>query len=194
MKMLNNKKGFTIVELLVGIAILSLILLLTNRFISTAFTSTRFENELNTAVKNAQKGIDTIKVELRGANSSDQGDYAINHIDNDEIIFFSDVDGDDSMEKIRYFLSGTRLYKTTTLAGALNDYTGDTSTTTISRYVNNMGTDIFTYYDGENLETANINDIRLVNVVLLINVTPGISPDDYHLETSIHLRNLKDNL
>ena len=39
-----------------------------------------------------------------------------------------------------------------------------------------------------------INEVRLINVILKINVTPLVAPNDYYVETDIQLRNLKDNL
>jgi hypothetical protein len=60
--------------------------------------------------------------------------------------------------------------------------------------MNNQEDTIFTYYDSDHSEANIINDIRLVNIQLKINVTPNIAPNDYWARTDIQLRNLKDNL
>src|SRR3989339_105358 len=53
---------------------------------------------------------------------------------------------------------------------------------------------LFTYYDSNNATSTSINSIRLIKTSIKINVTPGIAPNDYYVETSVQLRNLKDNL
>ena len=68
------------------------------------------------------------------------------------------------------------------------------ATTTIASYVNNQEEAIFTYYDNSYNETGLINNVRLINIKLKINVTPERAPMDYTVETDVTLRNLKDNL
>ena len=76
----------------------------------------------------------------------------------------------------------------------LNDYDQPRSTTTIAQYMNNQDEPVFIYYDNNRAETADIDSIRLINIQLRINVTPWRMPNDYYVETDVHLRNLKDNL
>jgi len=189
-----NKKGFTLIEILVTMTIFSIIVTITGNFIITSFRSNRFISEQEQAVTNARRALDITKKEIRGANSSEQGDYPLRTIDNDDFSYYSDIDDDGEMERIRYYLSGTNLIKELTEPGASKDYSSSPSVTIISQYMNNQEENIFTYYDSSHTETSLINEVRLVNISLKINVTPSISPNDYYVETDVTLRNLKDNL
>ena len=191
--MLNNK-GFTLVEVLVSMSILMIIVFISTNFISTSSRSAKFASEQEEAITNARKAMDVTKREIRGANSSERGDYALATIEDDEFSFYSDVDNDGQMENIRYFLTGTNLIKELTEPGASNDYSETPTQQTISHFVNNQEENVFTYFNRDYIETNTINEVRLVNVNLKINVTPTIAPNDYYVETDITLRNLKDNL
>ena len=125
---------------------------------------------------------------------SDKGDYPLSTTTAQTFSFYADIDNDLSAEKVTYFASSSVLYKTVSQPGTLLDYTGTTTTESIANYLNNRLEPIFRYYNASNTETAIINEIRLVNVSLKINVTPDIAPNDYYVETDANLRNLKDNL
>lgn len=189
-----NKRGFTLAEILAVISIILIITAISTDFLVKAFRSSRFISEQDQAVTNARRAINIIKKEIRGANSSDRGDYPLNLIDNDEFIFFSDINSNGVTDKVRYFVNGTNLIKEVTQPGALNDYSGDSESQIISQFMNNAEEDIFVYFDRNYNETSLINEVRLIKVILKINVTPNISPNDYYVETDVTLRNLKDNL
>lgn len=191
--MMNNK-GFTLIELLVAASILVLIATIVLDFVRTGFEATRYESEQAEAVKNSRSALSDITREVRGANSSEQGGYAINTIDAEEFIFFSDINDDGETERVRYYLAGTRLIKDVNLSGSDNAYNTATTTTVIADYINNDTEDIFRFYDSSYAETDIISNVRLIKVVLKINVTPEIAPADVYVETDVTLRNLKSNL
>lgn len=190
----KKNDGFTLVEILIVIGITLMISYILFAFISTSFKSIRFVSEQETATQNARRGLEYISKEVRGANSSEQGNYPLSRVDEYDFIFYSDVDDDGQTERVRYIRSGTNLYRVVTEPGALNDYSGNIGTTTISQYINNDEEPIFNYYDNDYNIAASINTVRLVKVHLRVNVTPTISPNDYDVYTDVHLRNLKDNL
>lgn len=190
----KNIKAFTLVEILVTMSIFMIIVFMSSNFLTNSFKNSRFISEQDDAVTNARRALDVSKKEIRGANSSEQGDYALATIEDDNFIFYSDVDNDGEMEKIRYYLVGTDLIKQLTEPGPSKDYTLAPSSQTISHFMNNQEESVFTYYDSNYNETSLINEVRLIKINLKINVTPTISPNDYYVETDITLRNLKDNL
>ena len=189
---LTNLQGLTLVELLVVISILTLTYFITSDIIITGLKMTRYESEQATAVEYARKSMGIITKDIRGANTSERGDYPIVTAQEDELTFFNDTNGDDLMEKIRYYLDGTNLIREIHLPGALKDYSVFSASSTIAAYVNNAGTPIFTFYDSSSAETDVINQIRMVRTHIMINVTPASIPNDYILESDVNLRNLKD--
>ncbi|KKQ54128.1 MAG: hypothetical protein US83_C0002G0087 [Candidatus Falkowbacteria bacterium GW2011_GWC2_38_22] len=190
----KNNYGYTLVELMVSITIFLTIAFIGSDFIITGFKTTRFENEQAEAVKIARDAMKTMVLELKEARHSDGTDVAINTAEQQNIIFYADIDNDGQTEKIRYFISGLDLIKVVTKPGIASDYSGLGATSTIAQYVNHQGAAIFSYFDSEDMATNNKYDIRLININLSINVTPTIMPDDFTVETEVHFRNLKDNL
>jgi len=186
--------GFTLVEILVATSIMLLVMTLGQSFIMQGFKSTTFNTEQEEAIRTGRNAMNTITKEIRGANSSEQGDYPLLQVEEQDIVFYSDVDNDDLMEKIRYFRQDDTLIKTITEPGALYDYNENPSTSTLSLYLNNQEEPIFSYFNSNNIATDVINDIRLININLRINVTPWRAPNDYYLETDVSFRNLKSNL
>jgi prepilin-type N-terminal cleavage/methylation domain-containing protein len=190
----NKNQGFTLIEILVAMGIFMIVFALGADFITTGFRATTFQAEQETAVQDARRAMDIMTKEIRGANQSAQGSYPIANMDTDMLEFYSDVEYDEAMDKVKYFLDGTALKKVVTQPGPFSDYDQPGATTTIAQYVNNQSEPIFTYYDGNYAITDAINNVRLVKITLKINVTPERAPNDYYVETDVHLRNLKSNL
>lgn len=193
-KIKNQKAGFTIIELMVSVAIVTVIVYICMDYLLLAFKAARYSDEQQEAVTIARNSMDIITKEIRGANSSEQGGYPLSFIEDDEIIFFSDIDDDNIYEKIRYFVSGITLTRVINEPGALNDYNTSGTSTSIADYINNISEPIFIYYDDNHNETDIINNVRLIQFNLKINVTPAIAPNDVYVKSEVNLRNLKDNL
>lgn len=189
-----RKSGFSLLEVTISMSIFLAIMVLGGNFIITGFRSTTFGAEQATAIASARRAMEIMTKEIRGINTSDRGDYPLANVQADNFCFYSDINYDGSMEKIQYYLDNLLLKKTVTLSGPDNEYSAPGATTTIADYVNNQTEPIFTYYDSNRAETADIDEIRLISISLKMNVTPTISPNDYYVETDISLRNLKDNL
>ncbi len=190
-----NKKGFSLIEILLSISILTIIMVMGSDFIIKSFKSTRFVSEQEEAVSHARRAMGIMIKELRGANISQKGDYPLLRINDDDLIFYSDIDSDGIKEKIQYVADtdNNLLIKKVTEPDASGDYTNIGASTTISKYLNNHEDDIFTYFDSNNNQTTVINDVRMIHIKLKINVTPTIMPNDYVLEGNVVIRNLKSN-
>ncbi|MFH0891992.1 MAG: type II secretion system protein [Candidatus Falkowbacteria bacterium] len=190
----TKEPGFTLVEVLVVVAILSSISALTLSLVVTGFKATRFEAEQAEAIAHARNAISVMKKEIRGANSSEQGSYALDSIEEQEFVFYADIDADDRYEKVRYYLDDLDLIREVTEPGALNDYSEAPASTTIAQFVNNQEENIFTFYNSSYNIASTTNEVRLININLKINVTPETAPKDVYVESDVTLRNLKSNL
>ncbi len=192
--MLNKNQGFSLIEISVVITIIMVSAFIATDFISMGFRTAQFTKEQDTAVQIARNSMATIVKEIRGANTSEQGDYPLIVTDDEEVVFFSDIDNDNEFEKIRYYVNGTQLNKAVTEPGPLHDYSGISTNTINAEYLNNGSEAVFVYYDETYTETDVINEIRLIKVNLKINVTPSVAPNDIYVSSDVNLRNLKDNL
>jgi len=101
-------KGFTMVETMVTIAIFSLVIGATMGFITISYKTYGFSWQQSVAINEARKGIETMVKEIREARTGDDGSYPIEKARDKEFIFFSDIDKDEEVERVRYFLGTTQ--------------------------------------------------------------------------------------
>lgn len=151
--------------------------------------SSAFQREQQEAIDEARDAMAEMTKEIRGAISSEKGDYAIDTAEGDNFIFYNDVDQDGIKEKIRIYRDNTELKKVITEPGSDNLYSGTGLTSVVARYMNNGGEPVFEYADQNMTPAVTNNQIRLVTITLKINVTPEVAPADYFLEGSVKLRN-----
>lgn len=192
--------GFTMMEILLVLGISSMVILVASLFLVRGFKSNIFGEEQGLAVRNGRKVGEKMVQEIREATNSERGDYLIDKVQEQTLSFYSDIDKDDSVEKIRYFLDGNILKR-----GTINP-TGDPVQyldtneliENLAEFMNNQSEPVFTYYDANNSlitdPLTNKSDIRLINISLKINVTPTVAPNDFYVEMESQIRNLKDNL
>jgi prepilin-type N-terminal cleavage/methylation domain-containing protein len=143
--------------------------------------------------------------EFRLARTSDNGAYAIQTANDNEIIFYSDVDFDGQTEKIRYTLSGNEFSRgiTEPTANPISYPTNDEVVKSLSDIVRNSTQSAFVYYN-EDWPSDTINnplsspistgDIKLVKLYLRINTKNNDPDGDYIIETYAQPRTLKQNL
>lgn len=198
-KISNNQAGFTLLEMIVSLSIFVMVVGMATAFFIQSYRINTFGSELDYQVKGARDGLEVMTKEIREAISSDRGDYLIEDTGEQNLTFYSDIDGDGSAERVRYFINGSDLNKgVTDPTGSPAEYLAQNEViTVITGYVNNLTTPIFTYFDGNNnqlTQPIDKNSVRLIHVCLKIDIKPDQSPQQYNLETDIQIRNLKDNL
>jgi len=181
-------------EVLVTTGIFLLVMALGGQFITGGFDILRFQADQEEAVANARVAMNSLSRDLREARSSERGDYPLSAAEEQNLVWYGDIDNDEEAERIRYYQEASELKRVVTEPGPADDYNGDAATTTIAKYLNNETDPIFRYFDSANNETGAINEVRLIGVYLKVNVTPNQRPNDYQLESFVHLRNLKENL
>lgn len=195
-----NKKGYTLLEITVVMAIFVTLSIVAYDFVISGLKAGIFGYEQDTAITNARKVINSINKEIRGTEQSDRGDYLLDTVATNTLIFFSNIDAQTDIEKISYFTDGSNFMKVIIKpTGTPLEYSNANAvTSTVANYVNNKASAVFTYYDTNNNIISNPTDnkrhIRLIHVYLRINVTPDRAPKDYDIDSDIQIRNLKDNL
>ncbi|OGM14647.1 hypothetical protein A3D84_00140 [Candidatus Woesebacteria bacterium RIFCSPHIGHO2_02_FULL_42_20] len=201
----NLKHGFTLVEVLVtgflavavGAALVGL------QYILTQNQLTVFSNYIN--VDEANFGITNLERELRSARSGDNGSYPLEIAGDWEIIFYSDIDYDGNAERVRYFLADSTLTKgiIEPTGFPITYPAGNEFVKIISENVRNGIEPVFYYYNSNwPLDTVNnplaqplrLSDTRLIGILLRLNSDSSGPDDDYILESTIAIRELKDNL
>lgn len=191
-------KSFTLIETLVAIFVFVLAMGTVSALIVRGYQSQAFTFQQSQAIDEARRGIETMVKEIREARPGDDGSYIIERAEDFEFIFYSDIDKDEDTEKVRYFTSENTFKK------GVIDPSGwpigynpeDEEIFILSQYVRNQPP-IFRYFDGDLNELpppARLKETKLMRVYLVINVDPNRPPQDFTLESDVHLRNLKTNL
>jgi len=199
MKRKNTPSGFTFIEMVVTIAIFSIIMISIADSVRFFYRANTSSIEQSYQIDSARRGVEFLVRDLREASYGDDGSYPISNIGSTTITFFSNIDSDPSVEKIRYELNDVMLTRNTLDAtGSPAVYTGAGATSTVSEYVRNSeeGTPLFRYYDSAGVEITDyteVDEVRSVVVNLVVNIRPIRAPEEFTLRSSANLRNLRND-
>ena len=100
-------RSFTLIETLVTVVIFTIIIVALFGLIFYSYRTYYFVWQQSVAVQEARLGVETMVREIREAVSGEDGSYIIEKAGNKEFIFYSDIDKDGEIEKVRYFLGGS---------------------------------------------------------------------------------------
>ncbi|GIW65990.1 MAG: hypothetical protein KatS3mg094_509 [Candidatus Parcubacteria bacterium] len=161
-------RGFTLIEIIMGIFIISLITFILIFFIINIsnfniyfiFNLGKYQEINNT--------INIMSRELKSMMQSSIGNYPIEKIKNNEIIFYANIDNDNLIEKIRYFVDGSNFKKGVTKPQN-NPLFYDLNQEKIILMISDLrNSNIFQYFNKNNELTSDINQVKLIKVNLII--------------------------
>lgn len=196
-------RGFSILEVIISLAIFSLFALVVVEIFIFSSRSKDVVFDQLAAGAEARRAIHGFIGEIRSANYSSTGAYPIQEASSTEIIFFSNIDNDSEMERIRYFYASNTLFRGSTQPTG-NPYvyvTGTESVSFLTNSVVNTSTPVFVYYD-ENYtgvsstpltQPADVTKVRIVEMDLLIDKNSKKSPVLFMISGQGNLRNFKTN-
>ncbi len=193
-----SMKAFTLAETLVVVAILGTVGIALSSMIAFFYRSNAYLLEQTSAVDSANRGLNFVYKDVREASYGEDGSYPIVSASTSTITFFSEVDGDGSVEKVRLYMLGTTLMRGVTNAGGNPPvYTNQPEiTNTISTWVvNATTTPLFRYYNSagtELLGTIDSAEVRSVRVRIDVDLNPTRAPNVISLERTATLRNLRN--
>lgn len=190
-------KGFTLTETIISISIFLVVMFAVTSFIFYFYRTTFYDFQQMSAINSGRRGMETMIREIREATYSDIGSYPVIEAQGQSFTFYSDIDKDAKVERIRYFLEEIDLKR-----GEL-EATGDSPkyleenevVTVLSDKVRNGENAVFAYYDEDNNEVEELEEvaqIRLVEINLVVNIDPNRPPDEFTLISNAQLRNLKE--
>ncbi len=193
-------RGMTLIEMLVVIAVGTAASLVLSANIIYLYKINQISYEQGFALESARRGIELLVRDIREATYSDDGSFPIVAMSPYSLIVYSDTDRDSSVERIRYFISGTNLKRGIVDATGtpLTYPTANEKVTLVSDYVRNSEQSIpsFTYYNAAGAEITDftdVSDVTFVKVNLIVNISPTHLPDEFLLRSSAAVRNLRPN-
>ena len=197
----HNNKGITLVELLVAMGIF---VFLAGGIVSLYLTSRKYNDIVWEQLKTQNEGrkvMQDFTNELRIASQSSVGAYPVAGASSTEIIFYTNLDSDTLMERVRYFFSG-RILKKGVIKPTGNPLTYNSASEVITEVAHDtvVSTSKFLFYDSSFTGSENplsspisVTNIRMVGIQLTLEEDPNASPVPFFIESKVMLRNLKDN-
>jgi hypothetical protein len=160
------------------------------------YQSNSYLFEATTALDIARRGLTTSVRHIREATYGEDGAYPITAAATSSVTFHADIDSDNSVERVRYFLSNGTFYESVTnAAGNPPSYVGQTSaTSTVIQYIANAtSTPIFRYYDENGTELlvpVSIGSVASIQVMMQVDLNPARLPNVYTLSGGATIRNI----
>jgi prepilin-type N-terminal cleavage/methylation domain-containing protein len=197
--------GFTLIETLITVFVSSMLAVGVIALVSSILTSSGKQGTLLYSADQARRVSFQIKQELRNAYTSSVGSYAITTANAQELIFYTDTDGDVGMERVRYFIQNGSLRRGVVdpSGNPLAYNFGSEVVRDIQGGVANQANPLFYYYDdtydgtAENFlaQPVDVTDIRYIKLNLMVynrggNAGTGI----FTVTAGSTIRNLKTNL
>jgi type II secretory pathway pseudopilin PulG len=196
-RLMLERRGMTLLEALVWVAITSMILLAIVNSVLYFYRANTYAVEQSSAVTSAQRGIDSMIQTMREAAYSSTGAWPVIAMSETSFAFYADVDDDPFIERIRYYLDGNSLVRgVVDPSGDPPVYTNPEALTVISDNVRNteQATPMFQYYDlnGDLMaDLTKIAEVRFVQATVIVNVNPFRAPNQFTLRSTAAFRNLK---
>lgn len=201
------RRGFTLVEMLVTIAVFSVAMLVTANLLITIFTNSTTNPDALNAVDQAESASSNFVNQVRDAAYGNDGSYPLAEASTTEIIFFSPFGSGSSttVDRIRYFVASSTLYEGVTApSGSPATYDlADEQITPVVNHVSGVGTStVFYYYNGSYAGTSsplsqpvNVNQVTYVGLTLGVQLQEVIGATTTSvISTGAAIRNLKTNL
>ncbi len=197
--------GFTLIELIIAIAIFSLLILGVMALISNTFTVNRQQGGLLADQDQVRKISFQIMAEVRNSTTSNVGAYPIDTAGDQQLIFYSNVDGGTDIERVRYYVQSNKLYRGIVKpVGSPGTYTLASEVVTLVQNNLALGSaPLFYYYDdtyngvtGSSLtQPVNVTAVRFIRVAFPIANKAGVNnTNSYTVTAMATIRNLKTNL
>jgi hypothetical protein len=206
---MKKYRGVTFIETVVAIGIFAVVMLGTSVFFARMWEINSFTYEIGIASFVASRGVDEAAQNIRKARPAENGAFAIEYADDDEITFFMDYDYDGVAERIHYFVADEKFQMgvrepdmtVTPVAYAA----GDEIVMDAANYIVNEaeGYATFEYYgdDGEIYSYADVEEsrltlpidtgeIKMIKILLFVNPDPVRKPNNVRIQSFIVIRNL----
>lgn len=202
MRQTNSRAAFTLVETLVTVGILSFVLLAVGLLGRDVFALRSGLSASLSTQSDARRILNPFADELRAAAYSESGGFPIAETASSSVSFYSDVDGDDAAELVRYLVEGGELKKVVWEPSGNPAVYGSPATTTLVRGVVASST-VFSYYgegyDGTASSTAiafpvSPAEVRSVRLWISVDEDPLHLPGPAELTTVATVRNLRGTM
>ena len=200
----KHHKGFTLLEALVGIAITSLLVGSIAWILVSTFRANRVIWDQLQSQSDGRRVLATFVNDMHRTNQSSIGAYPIATATTNTLTFYANIDKDQFIERVRYFLVSTTLSRgiIRPSGNPLQYPTSSEQITQVAHDVKNtkQNTPVFLYYNegytgiqSPLVSPVSTTAIHMVRVQLQLDRDPLVSPAPFLVQTVVEIRNLKGN-
>jgi len=203
----KNSKGFTMIEVIVVMAIFVLLIFGVSAILNSIFVNSSQELMSMNNIDQARMVSSVFVNEIRNAIMGNNGAYPLNYVGDSQIIFYSNFGNSNPavVNRIRYFISNNNLYKGVVVptGSPLTYNLSSESVRLVQSDLRNENISLFYYYNGKYdgtedaqlLQPVNINQVRFVKINLVVlNQTQKNSDATFNVSAGATIRSVKDNL
>jgi prepilin-type N-terminal cleavage/methylation domain-containing protein len=201
---INSQAGFTLVEIVVAVSLFALVGVLIVTLMSNILTGSNKQGILLADTDQARKVSYGFTSEVRDAQTSNTGGYPLEKATATEVIFYSNIDKDASVERVRYYLLNGNLYKglVEPTGSPLAYVIANEAVSLVQRNVVNTTAPVFTFYNGNYngsgtalTAPVNVTLVKYMQINLQIANKSGLSTTNFYtVSAGGSIRNLKTNL
>lgn len=195
MSAIRRQGGFTLLEVLIAMTIITMISVLIGKVTIDGFTRYQYLQYQANGSADLSNILNRVAKVIRGTTSIDTAST------NTLTLYGYFVPQDVTVDKIRYFVTGTALQVGVIKpVGAAPNYTYPSANEVVTTITTNLTTSpnpIFTYYDDAGNQLANgfgIAQIKQIGIYLSYNPSPHYLHINISTGTRVTLRNMKTNL
>lgn len=197
----NRRSGFTLLEVIVAIAVSASIVVIAARFNTIIQSLSGLINYQLQAQQDVELAFQGAITDIRSTGPSASGAYAIESAASSSFIFFSDVNRNGVMDRVRYFLSTSTLNRGI-VAPTGSPLTYTTSTEVITPVIYNViiSKSGFQYFNSSYTgsqsamtSTIDVSPIRSVRFTVTADVATSSAPYPTMVSEFITMRNLRSN-
>lgn len=192
----------TVVEIVVVLGITLIVMAILIRFISTGHPISKATLLQTRSTETARIQLKRIAKAIREARESETGAYPLVDMLPQRLVFYADIDADDSIERVRYELKGVNLERgIIEPAGDPATYDPDNEQVNIvAGSIVNDEVDVFTYYSGDYpadttpLSPIDLTEVKYIQFFLMVDDKIDADPPPIEVRSQVQIRNLKENL
>lgn len=184
---MKRSVGFSTLELMVWIAIAGLLIVGMSALLGRGITSNRFQFEQVLITEDARRQLELVSDTLRNARNEAGNNWLVLAGDN-QVAVQTDVNGDDIIDQVRYFLDGNDLKR------GITEGMEPEEVKVVARSIGSGLSEqpLFTYFNAErqqlNVSEATSSTVSRIGIAFLVDVNEVQDPDAGEIMTAVKPR------